>query len=107
MTDVGAVVVPQSISDAFLAQGIVGAVALGAIILAAFFYRMRETDRTKNEDRLGALQLKYEAVIQKLQQDRINEMKTGMAQLSDAMKTVESTNNTFEAALEMLKGHRA
>lgn len=83
--------IPQSVSDVFLTQGVIGAVALIALLVAAFLYRENSKQREK-----------YETVIQKLNEDRIAEMRAGMSEMAKAMSTVESANNNFEAALSML-----
>jgi TRAP-type C4-dicarboxylate transport system permease large subunit len=113
-------IVPQSIQDVFLAQGVIGVVALLAIIAAAYIYKQREKDRERYEVATASLVkesaieknamiTRYESalalkdsVIQKIQEDRMEEMRAGMTELSKAMHTVEQVTANFEVAFDAL-----
>lgn len=105
---------PQSIQDAFLAQGIIGAVALLAIGAAAYFYRGREQDRKAYDAALNAQAEKYEKMLaakdtvnQKLQEDRLVEMKAATTELGKTLQIVDQMRMGFESALEALSKTRS
>lgn len=104
----------QSIQDAFLTQGVIGAVALISLGIAAYLYKAREADRIKRDDDLNKQAARYEerlaakdAVNQKLQEDRLVEMKAATTQLSSALQTVDQMRMGFESALEAVSKSRS
>lgn len=110
-------VVPQGVTDIFLNQGLIGAVALLLLFAVAYLYRTKESDRTKTMERyeavLAAQSDKYhklievkDGVIQKLQEDRVSEMKIGMTQIAAANGAMEQTAAGFEAAMDVLTKQR-
>ncbi len=100
--EVTATVVPQAVSDIFLAQGFIGAVALILLLCVAFLYRARENDKARFEEKFDQAIAAKDAVLHKLQEDRITEMKAGMIEIGKAMETLRQATAGFEAALEAL-----
>ena len=99
---------PNSIADAFLTQGIIGAVALLAMGVAGYIYREREKDRKQADVDKNALIEKFEKQLaakdaenQKLQEDRIVEMRTATTELGKALQTVEQVTEGFKVAQEI------
>lgn len=115
---------PQSIQDVFLAQGIIGTVALILLGVVGYLYRGREVDRKEHASALEkqiekhnlamAVQAeKYEkmvaakdAVNQKLQEDRVVEMRAATTELGKALQTVDQMRDGFESALEAVSKTR-
>jgi hypothetical protein len=81
----------EEISRVFLSQGILGAVSLLSVMGMIYLY----LQGAKQRDR-------YESIIQKLNEDRIAELRAGMSTMGEAMQTVKTANSNFEAALDML-----
>ena len=94
--------IPQSVHDAFLAQGFIGAVALILLLCVAYLYRARERDKARFEQKLDQVITAKDAILQKLQEDRIAEMRAGMIEIGKAMGTVQQVTVGFEAALQAL-----
>ena len=105
---------PQSIQDVFLTQGIIGAVALIALGVAAYLYKAREQDREKTAAAMDEQAERYEkrlaekdAMNQKLQEDRLVEMKAATTELGKALQTVDQMRMGFESALEAVSKTRS
>lgn len=113
----GTEVLPQGVTEVFLGQGLIGTVALLLLLAVAFLYRTKESGRDKLTDKyeaaLAAQSDKYhklievkDAVIQKLQEDRVSEMKAGMTQIAAANAAMDQTAAGFEAALDVVTKQR-
>lgn len=81
----------ESITQFFISQGLQGVVSLLALLAVVYLYRENGQQRER-----------YEGVIQKLNEDRISELRAGMSVMNDAMQTVKTANSNFEAALDVL-----
>lgn len=103
----------QSVQDIFFAQGTIGAVAFLLLLATVYLYRTKESGREKLIDQYeAALKAQSErnhklieakdAVIHKLQEDRMAEMKAGMNQIAASNAAMEQAAAGFEAALDAI-----
>lgn len=81
----------DAIVQFFLAQGLQGVISLLALMAVVYLYR----ENSQQRDR-------YEIVIQKLNEDRIAELRAGMSVIGDAIQTVKVSNSNFDVALDLL-----